>query len=421
MIIIMNFMQKTILFLITLYMRYKTKQGLDFKYTDENITVPSYDKEKKYLLYLHIPFCKTLCPYCSFHKFIYHEDVARKYFALLREEMLIAKKKGFNFRSMYVGGGTTTLLPDELAQTIDLAKELFDIEEVSCESDPDINEEMIEILSARINRLSVGVQSFDDDILKRTTRYKKFGTGIEQFEKIKKLKGKFKIVNIDMIFNMPNEPKSIIEKDLQKLQELNPQQISYYPLMHSPSVKQKIERNLGRVHNDHEYEYYLLIEQELSKRYEQISAWTYVDKTIKTKIFDEYVVDYDEYLGLGSGSFSFIADKLYINAFSLQEYKKKVESNELSIQRVKQYSKRDIGLYRLMITLFSMQYDENIQKEHPIYTKLMVLFKILDKQTLKTTLFGNYLFMRLMKEFYIGMDFVRESSRKDLTKEDQQL
>ncbi len=417
----MNAIQKTLLTVVTQYMRYKTKQGLDFKYTNEKITAPSYDKEKKYLLYIHIPFCKTLCPYCSFHKFIFHEDVARKYFSLLREEMHIAKRKGFNFRAMYVGGGTTTILPDELAQTIDLAKELFDIEEVSCESDPDINEEMIEILSSRINRLSVGVQSFDDDILKKTTRYKKFGTGAEQFEKIQKLKGKFKIVNIDMIFNMPNEPRSIIEKDLQRLQELNPQQISYYPLMHSPSVKQKIEKNLGQVHNDHEYEYYNLIHRKLSQNYEQISSWTYVDKKIKIKLFDEYIVDYDEYLGLGSGSFSFIADKLYINAFSLQEYKKKIEANELAIQRVKHYSKRDIKLYRLMITLFSMNYDESMQKEYPIYTKLMVWFNILDKKTLKTTLFGNYLFMRLMKEFYIGMDFVRESSRKDLKKEDQVL
>ena len=124
---------------------------------------------------------------------------------------------------------------------------------------------------------------------------------------------------------------------------------------------------------------------------------------------------------MGSGSFSFIDGKLYINTFSLPKYKKKIEANELSIERVKSYSKRDIELYRLMITLFSMSYDEQIQKEHPFYTKLLVLCKILDKKTLTTTRFGNYLFLRLMKEFYIGMDFVREVSRKDLTKEDQLL
>lgn len=417
----MSLIQKVVLFIATQFMRYKTKKGLDFRYTKRKIEAPKCDKNKKYLLYIHIPFCKTLCPYCSFHKFIFKEDIARKYFVLLRKELYITKEHGFNFVALYIGGGTTTILPDELAKTIDLAKELFNIGEVSCESDPNIDESMIDMLSQRVDRLSVGVQSFNDTILKKMTRYQKFGSAKKQYAQLEILKEKFHIVNVDMIFNMPNQTRETIKYDLQRLSELNPQQISYYPLMHSPSVKKRIEKNLGRVHSDHEYEYYNMIINVLNEEYKQISSWSYIDKKIQTKVFDEYIVDYDEYLGLGSGSFSFIENKLYINTFSLKEYKKKIEANELSIQRVKEYSKSDITLYRLMVSLFSKNYDKQLQKKHPIYTQFMVWFKILDKNTLETTCFGNYLFLRLMKEFYIGMDYVRERSKKDLHKEDQLL
>ncbi len=91
---------------------------------------------REYLLYVHVPFCERLCPYCSFNRFPYDESAADAYFERLRVEMRQVADLGYDFGSMYVGGGTPTIDIDELVKTIDLAKELFSIKEVSSETNP---------------------------------------------------------------------------------------------------------------------------------------------------------------------------------------------------------------------------------------------------------------------------------------------
>lgn len=423
-----GFLNSLIVKLASLYMRNKTKEFLDFKYDNIKIDIPKYNKDKQYLLYLHIPFCKTLCPYCSFHKFKYDEQSARNYFKLLHKELELIKAKGFDFIALYIGGGTTTILPDELASLIEHAQRLFSIKEVSCEADPLIDDTLVEFLSSKVDRLSIGVQTTDDDILKRIKRFKKFGSSKEQLERIEKAIKSFKIVNVDLIFNLPGQSVESLKDDLAKLIKLSPHQISIYPLMYSPSVKKNIEKNLGAIANDKEVMFYNIILETLKDEYDQISSWTFAKKDIKC--FDEYVVEYNEYIGLGSGSFSFIDDKLYINTFSLKKYKEFIQSGTLSFERLKEYKIKDIIKYQLMLDLFSNSldihrykktYGIDIQNEFNMEIKLLRLFGILKKGSFETTPFGKYLFLILMKEFYIGMDFVRESSRSILTKEDRVL
>lgn len=407
-----NFFQKIIVKVASSYMKAKTKKFLDFKYTKEKIIVPKANKNNKYLLYLHIPFCKTLCPYCSFHKFKFEEESAREYFKNLRKEMDIAHSLGYDFVSLYIGGGTTTILPDELVKTIDYAKELFNIKDVSCEGDPLIDEALVELLSKKVDRLSIGVQTTSDEILKKIKRYKKFGSSKQQLENISKAIGKFPIVNTDLIFNLPDQTQKMLNDDLDEILKLNPEQISIYPLMYSPSVKNKIEKNIGKLHNKNEVNFYNIILDKLKENYHQISSWTFAKKDIHT--FDEYVVEYTQYLGLGSGSFSFIEDTLYINTFSLEKYKESIEKGELSFERSRRYNKNDILKYQLMLDLFSNNIDMTKYKKYKILFQLLKWFGIIKKDLSQTTPFGKYLLLVLMKEFYIGMDYVREISRARL-------
>ena len=142
-------------------------------------------KDKKYMLYAHVPFCHTFCPYCSFHKYHYEQELAKIYFENLREEMRQVKEAGFDFDSLYVGGGTTLINEPELEKTLKLAKELFSIDEISAESDPNhISPESLARFDGLIDRLSVGVQSFDDETLKRVGRYEKFGSAKEVKRKL---------------------------------------------------------------------------------------------------------------------------------------------------------------------------------------------------------------------------------------------
>lgn len=401
------------------YARYKIDKNLNLVYKDDLI-YPKPEKNKNYLLYLHIPFCKVFCPYCSFHKYSFDEKKAREYFETLRKEIRLAKEKGFCFSSVYIGGGTPTILPDELAKTIDLVRELFDIKELSCEADPDISDELIALLKDRVDRLSVGIQSLDDKRLQQTKRCDKFGTVDEQITNIKKLIENFKIVNCDLIFNFPDQTPQELREDIKKLKELSPPQISMYPLMYSPSVRKDIEKNMGKVENTKEFELYKVILDELGQDYVQNTCWAFSKKGIT--LIDEYVVDHIEYLGLGSGAFGFIDGTLYINTFALDEYKQRVDGGEFSTARYKTYSKKEILNYRLMVDMFGFEFSmENLIQKYGKDAKLKLalelfllkLFKITDKDY-KLTTFGKYIFLILMKEFYIGMDYVRESSRKGI-------
>ena len=73
---------------------------------------PAPEPGRKYMLYLHVPFCQVLCPYCSFNRYHFREEVARPYFANMRKEMMMLKDLGYDFESLYFGGGTPTILLD---------------------------------------------------------------------------------------------------------------------------------------------------------------------------------------------------------------------------------------------------------------------------------------------------------------------
>ena len=408
--------------LINFIMQNATKYYL---HLDKSQITPLIPQEnKQYLLYMHVPFCATLCTYCSFNRFLFNEAKARAYFKNLRKEMRLVKQLGFNFNSIYVGGGTTSILPDELNKTLDLARELFDIKEVSCESDPNhLQKEVLESFKNRIDRLSVGVQSFNDGILKKIGRYDKFGSGEEVYKKLEGALGILPIINIDLIFNFPNQTQEMLQKDLDLIKSLKPNQCTTYPLMSSPSVKSALKRSIGEVSLDNEAKLYELILQNLQDSYTPLSSWAFSKKG--DAIFDEYVVDNDEYVGIGTGSFSFLNGVLYANTFSLKEYDEKINSGKLGVAREKKYSKKAQLQYRLMVELFGGKLDSNSFKKRYGENALRRLWmELLFLQCTKNiykkdnnfypTEQGKYLFLSMMKEFYIGMDKIREESRAAL-------
>ena len=87
-------------------------------------------------LYIHIPFCRKLCPFCCFNRYLFKEDKAREYFLCLRKELDLYIQRGFTFNSFYFGGGTPTILMDELISFIDYLKHRFIVKEISLETTP---------------------------------------------------------------------------------------------------------------------------------------------------------------------------------------------------------------------------------------------------------------------------------------------
>ncbi|QOW64065.1 coproporphyrinogen III oxidase family protein [Campylobacter hepaticus] len=377
---------------------------------------------KTYMLYAHIPFCHTFCPYCSFHKYYYEENLAKIYFKNLREEIKIIKDKGFNFNSMYVGGGTTLINEDELLKTLELCKKLFNIKEISCESDPNhIDPQKLSMFKGIIDRLSCGVQSFDDETLKKIARYNKFGSSKKLQEKISKALNILPIFNIDLIFNLPGQSEKQLLNDLEIAKSLAPQQITTYPLMKSNLTKNNIAKSLGTSLKDNELNYYQII-CNFFKNYIQNNSWSF--SLEKNKLNDEYVSSHHEYLGIGSGAFSFLNGELLINAFNLNHYAKLIQEKQNANIAKACFSKKEIIKYVFLNEIFSGQIEIekfnktlNCNLEQELYLELLCLKTsgaiIKDKNTLIASKFGQYLFLVLMKDFYTGMDMVRAVFRDD--------
>jgi len=113
---------------------------------------------------------------------------------------LLYRDKGYDFNGIYVGGGTPTVLVDELESTLSLARECFAVGEISVETNPDhlTDGRLIPLERAGVKRLSVGIQSFDDALLKAMDRYDKYGSGRRIAERMKSVAGRFDTLNADM-------------------------------------------------------------------------------------------------------------------------------------------------------------------------------------------------------------------------------
>ena len=164
--------------LIAAYMRYANRSAMQLEPLPADRSLPPPDPDRRYLLYVHVPFCPALCPFCSFHRVALRDDKARRYFAALRMQLRQYAEAGFRVGSVYVGGGTPTAVPDELEHTLELINGLFGRQSFSVETNPsDLTPAVTGMLRrAGVERLSVGVQSFDDGLLRAMGRYEKYGS-----------------------------------------------------------------------------------------------------------------------------------------------------------------------------------------------------------------------------------------------------
>ena len=416
--------------ILTPYLQQMTKRYLKLEPARMDM-LPAPRPGHSYTLYLHVPFCESLCPYCSFNRFMFDAEKAHTYFRRLREEMHMAHRMGYQFTSLYIGGGTPTILIDELCETIDLARELFGIGEVSCETNPNhLTTEIVGKLEGRVQRLSVGVQSFDNELLLEMGRLAKFGTGEEIQQKIRDAAPHFPSLNVDMIYNFPNQTEEILRRDLQMVIDSGAQQTTFYPLMTSPSVARSLERSVGKVDYGREARYYEIVLDTLGGAFKEMSAWTFLRKG--TGMLDEYIVDSEEYVGLGSGAFSYLDGALYVNTFSPREYGKRIDAGVMSVSAKQTYGKREQMRYRFMMELFSLRFDRTrFKKSFGLAAELGLFFEMLfyaitggmakwSKEAITLTPRGKYLSVVMMREFFSGVNNVRDEARKALSEEERQ-
>ena len=410
---------------------------------------------QRYMLYMHVPFCTKLCPYCSFNRFPFSEERAVPYFENMRKEMHMVADLGYNFDSVYVGGGTPTVMIDELCQTIDLARELFDIREVSSETNPNhLIPEYLEKLEGRVQRLSVGVQSFDDGLLKQMDRYDKYGCADEIVERIQQAAPHFVSMNADMIFNFPAQTEQMLVHDVERIIESGATQTTFYPLMASPSVERSLARTVGKVDYDREQRFYQIIDELLTggdaPLFTHSSAWTYnrydfdagsgqgagapsSNPAAGSGMIDEYVVKYEEYPAIGSGGITYLGNSLYVNTFSLREYNEAIESGRMSLMGKTDFNIHDRMRYRFLMQLFGLRLDKldferdfgmTVENGLPIEMAFMTAAGAFETDTpeeLTLTPKGRYLVVAMMRQFFIGVNNLRDQARAALPEGEKEL
>jgi menaquinone C8-methyltransferase len=389
-----------------------------------SLSVPHAEDDTPKLLYVHVPFCEELCPYCSFNRVVFQEGPARTYFEALRREILMYRDLGYDFQALYVGGGTPTVLIDELARTIDLIKRTYHVGEISVETNPNhLTGENLNILQdIGVNRLSVGVQSFDDVVLKAVQRYHKYGSGEEIAERLKSTQGRFHTLNVDMIFNFPMQTMEILEEDLRTLIGIGVDQITYYPLMVSSFTQGLMSRQLGVVDYDRGNEFYLKITSMLSSHYRPSTAWCF---SRSDAMIDEYVVNFDEYAGLGSGSIGYLGGCAYANTFDIEEYVRRVGEGMLPLAAKRVFSLKEKLRYDFLMKLFGLRLDLNeLGSKHKAdagrYLWQEILFFSLlgglkkRGSVLSLTRKGQYLWVIMMREFFIGVNNFRDYCRAEM-------
>jgi coproporphyrinogen III oxidase-like Fe-S oxidoreductase len=408
---------------LTQVLRMQTRRFLNIQ-PSTVAKLPGPVEGHRYVLYLHIPFCETLCPYCSFNRFVFDKDRALAYFESLRSEMRMAAELGYRFETMYIGGGTPTILPNELARTIDEAVELFPIREVSCETNPDhLNEPVMELLKHRVQRLSVGVQSFNEDLLMRMDRCGKFGTPAQIQERIRRYAPDFTCLNVDMIFNFPTQTEEMLRQDIRMVIASGAQQVTYYPLMTSPSVARSMAASVGNVDNRRERRFFEIINEEMADAFTPSAAWTFQREG--SGLIDEYIMDTREYVGLGAGAFSYLDGTLFVNTFSLSEYADRINAGKMSVSGEQKYENYARMRYDLMMDLFGLDLGKDdfpiqygITRKRGLWLELFFLNMVgafSKDSSSRLTPFGQYLAVVIMREFFSGVNHLRDQARQSIS------
>ena len=178
--------------------------------------------------------------------------------------------------------------------------------------------------------------------LRKMERFEKYGSGREIADRLSAVQGRFDTLNADMIFNFPTQTPDMLDRDLDILEGLGMDQVTYYPLMVSDSTRRRVARTLGKVSYRTEETFYRQILQRLQRDYRLSSAWCF---SRKTSMIDEYIVDYDEYAGLGSGSIGFLSGVCYANTFNIPEYIRQVNAGQLPLMASRTFSLRDLMSY----------------------------------------------------------------------------
>ena len=293
-------------------------------------------------LYIHIPFCISKCIYCDFNSIVTKSQAVDEYLKAIEQELQSATGK-HSFKTVFIGGGTPTVLNeiqlDRLLNTISKYVDVPKLKEYTIEVNPGTlsDEKTIIMKKSHVDRISIGIQSFNDQYLKLLGRIHSSNEAKDIFLNLRE-KG-FNNISIDLIYGYPAQTLNEWKEDLRECCKLDPEHISAYCLTYeqgTPIVEMTDSGTLKKLSEEEELKMYQFTNDFLRDNdynHYEISNFAKQDKEC---LHNTVYWKTREYIGIGAGAFSYVNGERYCNIKSIKEY----TSSSISKKGLKCFSEK---------------------------------------------------------------------------------
>lgn len=358
-------------------------------------------------LYLHIPFCHSLCPYCPYDKVFYNKSLAYRYVEAVKKEIkLISSLTGkIRVSSLYIGGGTPTTITEKLPEIVKVFRDNFQFDGgIFIETSPyDITDEKMRILKdIGVSMASIGIQSFQNKFLKLIGRNYDKETA---YKSIRIVQRYFDNINIDLMFSLPTESVSDFYFDLKEAVKTGVSQITAYPLFTFPYSK---AGKLLKVKNvklppffTRKNMFELMYSYLVSEGFSPVSVWGFKRGTLPA--FSS--VTRTKYIGFGASAGTKVQGAFYMNSFSVPHYIERMSNGKFAEVVKMDYTDLMDNYYwlywrlyetRIPISEFEKRFSRGIERRAKLLIKLLFAFYMLERK-------GNYYALTRRGMFYVHL------------------
>lgn len=329
-----------------------TRSFRPFRFNNEYDSTLAYSDAKNLGLYIHIPFCRSLCEFCPYCKTAYRKDLAEAYVEALKKEIALvgsAHQGRKKVTTLYFGGGTPALLAHELQGIMEAVNRYFEITEgVGLELHPaDVTVDKLRLLKeAGITRISIGVQSFSEDCLELLGRGKHlYSTMFDALSKVP-----FETVAMDFIFALPGQTAESLQADLDMAFANGANHVALYPFIDFTMTRRTFDKmpEAGKRALMDQMEAY-----RLEKGYVRDSIWTFGKPGAKKYSS----MTRDQFLGFGCSATTLLEDQFKINTFSIPAYIARVNQDSIPTALTLRFSIRQRMIYYLFWTAYTTEID----------------------------------------------------------------
>lgn len=352
-------------------------------------------------IYVHIPFCLNKCNYCDFLSFKSTPGTIDKYVEYLIKEIEMYESKPFE--TVYFGGGTPSILSvEQLKKILDVIPKKNDAE-ITIEVNPKTVsfEKFKQLKNIGFNRVSIGIQSFNSQLLKILGRMHTSFEGKEAYFNARK--AGFKNISLDLMFSLPGQTMSDLKEDLNHLFELKPEHFSIYSLIWEEGTPffEKLEKGeLKETENEIEAEMFEeIINRAQKEGYQHYEISNFALKNFESKHNSIYWKN-KEYLGVGLGVSGYIDNIRYKNCLTFNDYYDNIDNKRFPIFEKEMVSEKERGVYKFILGLRLLNEGVSSDLEHD------EICKKLEKQGFLYKKDENYLLTR--KGLFFANDVFNE-------------